>query len=498
MEIPEKIIVEAFSIIEGAAKHEKLQSTLEELSNYKAQNILFKEDENEALRKNSHEVHKIISAYLPRFHSDNQVSKQEFSSILVTIKQYLDKAISHGDIKSLLIFLSVNCYLKIDISYFIKDENIIAKTKTKLSGNILKVLKNIKLETQLQSEAPYHEKELKATSIEGIKEENIEKIYQLILSIERGGRGFHFNYLLENLISFFFQFDFKLFVNHLGSLNHPETVVFYLQSFSENALLEISNSYNQNNKWVHFELIRQIVEKEDENYDVKSKSIQPIKKSLKILHDNNIDIYKQTISFFHRSKAFNSALGYQMEDLKENEIIEIFDSIIPLNKYNNNLEPRTILLEEFSKGVSKEIYQLGLKTGFNRWKKLYTSIIDNEDSYQSDVLITDYANFIVQYYTQLSDKEIIDLINNSCKKLIWINSEWFKSQTQQITKYNLYLTEVYFLSYVYKNKELSNPETLHLIDQLKNNRQYEMKRITNKVNPLPIIEDNINWTKAIT
>jgi hypothetical protein len=376
--------------------------------------------------------------------------------------------------------------------HFITKEN----DTTKLSDNLIKVLETIKLETQLKPGAPYHEKELKATSVEGINEENIEKIYQLILSIERGGKGFHFNYLLENLIFFFFQFDTGQFVKHLDSLKHPETVVFYLQSFSENNLIEISNSYSQNNQWVHFELIRQIIDREGEDYDVNSSSIQSIIKSLESLHNHNIAIYKQAILFFHRSKFFNSALGYQMKDLTEDETREILNSIIPFDKYNNNLEQRTILLEEFSKGVSEDLYHKGLTTVFNRWKDLCTSITESEDSYQSDVLLTDYANFIVQYYTHLDKKEIINLINSSFNNLIWINSEWFINQSQQITKYHLYLTEVYFLSYAYKNKKISNPETLVLIDQLNNYRQYEEKKTTNNVDPLPIIEENINWSTA--
>lgn len=492
MEISEKIITGAFSDIETVAKHDKLQALLEELDNRSTESILFKEDED--LRKNSHSIHEIISTSLPGFFSDNQNSKQTLSSILLTIKKYFDIAVTTGDVKSLLIFLSVNCYLKIDIKHFITEEI----DTTKLSDSLTNVLEKIKLETQLKPDAPYHEKELKATSVEGINEQNIDKIYQLILSIERSGRGFHFNYLLENLIFFFIQFNTEQFVKHLDSLTHPETVVFYLQSLSENTLIEISNSYNQNNKWVHFELIRQIIEKEGKDYDVNSSGIQSILKSLESLHNHNIVIYKQAIIFFHRSKFFNSALGYLMKDLTEDETLEILKSIIPFDKYNNNLEQRTILLEEFSKGVSEDVYHKGLTTVFNRWKNLFSSISESEDSYQSDVLLTDYANFIVQYYTHLDKKEIINLINNSLNNLIWINSEWFINQSQQITKYHLYLTEVYFLSYAYRNKKISNPETVVLINQLKNYIQYEEKRIINNVDPLPIIEENINWSMAFT
>jgi hypothetical protein len=491
MEISEKIITEAFSNIETATNHDRLKALLENLDNHSIESILFKEDED--LRKNSQTIYEILSTYLPSFFSDNQTSKQTLSSILLTIKKYFDKALSNGDVKSLLIFLSVNCYLKIDINHFITEEI----DTTKLTDRLIKVLESVKLETKLKPGAPYHEKELKATSVEGINEQNIEKIYHLILSIERGERGFHFNFLLENLIFFFFQFDTDQFVKHLDSLTHPETVVFYLQSFSENSLIQISNSYNHKNQWVHFELIRQIIEKEGEDYNVNSSSIQSIIKSLESLHDHNIAIYKQAIIFFHRSKIFNSALGYQMKDLIEEEILEIFNSIIPFDKYNSNLEQRTIFLEEFSKGVSEEVYHKGLKTVFNRWKDLCTSIAESEDSYQSDVLLTDFANFVVQYYIHLDEKEIIYLINSSLNNLIWINSEWFLNQSQQITKYHLYLTEVYFLSYAYKNKKLSNPETLVLIDQLKNYRQYEEKRIINNVDPLPIIEDNINWSTTL-
>ncbi len=487
MEISEKLITEAFSNIKTASKHDKLQSLLEDLGNHSTESILFKKDGN--LRNNSHRIHETISTFLPGFFSHNQTSKQTLSSILLTIKKYFDMAVTNGDIKSLLIFLSVNCYLKIDIKHFITEEI----NTTKLSDSLIKVLEKVKLETQLKPGAPYHEKELKAISIEGINEQNIEKIYQLILSIERGGRGFHFNHLLENLIFFFSKFDTEQFVKHLDSLTHPETVVFYLQNFSESTLIEISNSYNHNNQWVHFELIRQIIEKEGEDYDVNSRAIQSIIKSLEALYNHNIDIYKQAINFFHRSKFFNSALGYQMKDLTEDEIVEILNSIIPLDKYNSNLEQRTILLEEFSKGVSEEVYHKGLITVFIRWKDLCTSIAESEDSYQSDVLLTDFANFVVQYYSLLDKKEIINLINSSINNLIWINSEWFINQSQQITKYHLYLTEVFFLSFAYKNKKISNPKTLILIDQLKNYKQYEEKRIINNVDPLPIIEDNINW-----
>lgn len=489
MEISNEVITEAFVSIENSAKHDELDALLDKLNTFDSNSILLK-GESADLRKIDQKIYRITANVI---NPQSQDSKEILTSILLTIKKYFDVAVTKADIKSLLIFLSVNCYLKVDIKQFKSGETETAK----LSESIARALKNVNLETQLKAGAPYHERELKTNSVEGIKEGNINKIYEVILAMERGGRGFHFNYLLENLISFLFRFDVECFVKYVNTLDHPETVVFYLQSFDENDLQAISTAYNQDNRWVHFELIRQIVENEAAEYDSSSKSIEAIVKSLTSLYQNNNSIFEQAIVFFHRSKFFNSALGYLMKDLTEEEIFKILADTIPLDIYNNNLDQRTILLDEFSKVVSDDLFHKSLTIAFNRWTDFWTSIANNEESYQSHILLTDYANFVVQYYSQLlDDNEIVTLINAKCKQLIWINSEWFKSQSQQITKYHLYLTEVFLLSYAYKTNKLSNTETITLIAELLKNHIYETKGLTNNIDPLPTIENNINWTTS--
>lgn len=491
MELQEELIIQAFKKIDDSPSNIELDKILNGLNEYKLEDLISNQ-ENVSLNLYYNKLHGITNKYLHGFFANYQTHISEFAGILSSARKFLVNAIDDGDVKSLLIFLTVNCYLKISISRFY-GKKLNKKKKQKLSKNITTLLKALQIKIDVPIKASYYEHELKIKADEGFKEENIEKLYDFVLAVERGGRGFHFSFLLENIIAFLYQLDIKALVSQLNKLERPETNIFYLQSFLKIDLIEISKNEIEN-KWVLFELIRQIIDKEKRDADILIEDKSAIVICLQKLHLIAPAIYRQSIPFFHKSKLFNIALGKQICELENSEMLAAF-KLLPIDKYDHNLLARTGLLEELRVHADDSNYLQVLHTAHESWQNLFDSIYKSDD-FINNLFLTSHANFIIHYYNNEKDSEqLIELMVALLEKLIWINSEWFVSESQQIKAFYLYFSHAYLISFAFRNKQLKELRVPLLIDQLKASETFSLRKITNNgISHLDTIFNNINWS----
>ena len=385
------------------------------------------------------------------------------------MKEYLNKGVSNGDAKAVLIFLSVNCYLRMDIEKLLIEgelENGFTKT---ISEKIIAILKSIKLITQALPNAPYWEKELMNESKKGYLENDISKTYRFIESVERSGRGFHFNFLLESLISFLYSLNYTYFINSLLHLQSPNDFVFYFQSLEKEAILKIANESSLSDKWLNFEIIRQIIEKENkENID--EAEIEIVKNVLDRIRFKDFNFLKQTVIYFHKSRLFNASLGVFLKSVNNPQLEEII-SDFSIDKYASYLKTRDELLNYFAKSASDEQLNLLLKLIFNKWKLYFHNILTTEDFYQNSILLTDFANYIVHYYSRTTgDNDLISSMENLIEKIKFIDSDWTTSKSQQLKKFHLHHSELFLFTFAYRNKKLHSPQILTKYESLINDR----------------------------
>jgi hypothetical protein len=493
METPEIIISRAIAQSYNSSIHEELNSILLKLESKTLEEFLNGE-KSEEIRSIDNEIRNIVTSNVHTFRNESEDKIAIVAQIIFTVKEYLQKGISNGDVRAVLIFLGVNCYLQIEIEKLLSEDELEETNTQIVSEKIIKILKSINLTTQVLPDAPYHEKEMMKEYSEGFSENNIAKTYKLIEAIERGGRGFHFNFLLENLLSFLYKINFTCFVNVLSSLKSPNEFVFYLQSLKKEELLKIANESTISNKWLNFEIIRQIIEKENkESYE--ELEIESIKAVIGRIENVDFGFLKQTIKYFHRSKLFNASLGTFLVSIEESKIEEIISKCFTIDKYSFNLEARDVLREQFIKLASIDQFDFFHTLVFNKWKLYFDIIHSTEDFYQNGLLITDFANFVVYYHTNLTDDNtLILMIDELIEKVRFIDSEWTCSSSQQITKFHLYHSELFLLTYAYRNKKLNVPQLLGKYEELINNRIHLSRYVSEETsNFLNQGRQNIDW-----
>ncbi len=468
MEISEVILEKAIIKSNSYSTHVELVNVLKKFESKTLEEILGG-GEKEEIRIIDNEIHNIVTASIYYNQKSENDSVEEVAQIIFTATKYLRKGISSGDITAILIFLEVNCYLQVEIEKLLPTKEL-EETYTKpISEKIIEILKGITLTPQSPHDAPYHEKEMLQESIDGFSQNNIAKTYRLIEALEHGGRGFHFNFLLENLISFLYHINFTHFINALLHLQNPADFVFYLQSLKKEDLFKIANEYSLSNKWLNFEIIRQIVEKEDKG-NISELEVEAIKTVLNRIKLSDFDFLKQTITYFHNSRLFNASLGAFLTSINNHQIDKIISEVI-INEDSFNLNTRDTLREYFIKSAFDEQVDFILTLVFNKWRAYFDNILVTENFYLNRLLLTDFANFVVYYFTYLKDNiSLISVMDKLTEKIKFLDSEWTASYSQQLTKFHLYHSELLLLTFAYKNKRLNEPQLSDKYKELINNK----------------------------
>lgn len=493
MEIPKIILTKSLKISLSSTLNGKLDELLRKLETRTIEDFLNGE-KVENIRKIDNEIRQLVIDTVHSGGKSENSRVQDIAQLIFTERSYLINGISNADVKSILIFLSVNCYLQIKIESLLSKQELSEQFTQPIADKLLKLLSSIKLETQALPNAPYHKREMMNESKKGFANNDIKRTYHLIESIERGGRGFHFNFLLESLIAFLSRLNLPSFLKVLSALDSPQSFVFYLQSLKKEKLFKLANEPSLTNKWLNFELIRQIIEK-NQKQDFEVSECVAIKNALVKIQTNDFYFFKQTIKYFHSSNQFNASLGELLISLSNLQIKEIISDCFVIDKYIFHHEARKFLLKHFKINATDQQHEFLLSTIFKKWYLFFESLLSSLDFYQNELILTDFCDYIVNYHTLLmSDKDVIIQMKNLISKIKFIDAEWAITESKQLTNFYLYYSKLYLLSYAYKNKKLSDTEIANQFTELKQNEiQIQRYSKMEKSTHIDIIAENINW-----
>ena len=484
-------IDKALSTLNNSSVNDELNSLLQKLESKTIDEIL-KMEENDEIRRIDNEIREIITRALHLSVKTEDGKVQKIAELIFTEQSYLKRGIESVDVKLILIFLCVNCYLQIDIKSILTKPELSEESTQLISEKITEFLQKINIDVHALPDAPYHEIEMMKKFQQGTIDNDIKNTYQFIESIERGGRGFHFNFLLEHLIFFLYQLNYFSFLKHISKIENPQNFIFHLQSFKIESLLRFADAPSLTNKWLNFELIRQIIEKEQKGI-FEENEYAAIKNALEKIDSVDSDFFKQTIQYFHRSKLFNAALGELLISFSDSKIQEILSDCFVIDRYNNNYEFRKQILERFENNASKQQMNILLKTIYEKWHSYFNSLLNSDDFYLNDVLLTDFCDFIVLYYIRITpEKEIINQMSDIINQLIWIDSQWFVSESKQLTTFHLLYSKLYLLSFAYKEKHLKDTCITTIFSKMKcDNVLLNRYFRDNEFKSLAIIEENL-------
>lgn len=494
MEIPQIIIKKALELKREKAQNVALKKELKKLEAFTLEEILFGDKKNKILKIDS-AVSMVHSQLFIKYNSDDQFSLN-LKKRINTLNIYLVDAIENNNSKSLLIFLFANCYLMINPKYFLSQDNIKTLSKRKISKSIFELLSKIKFNTSTQSSASHQELQLIKGYSEGILENNITKVYDFINAYERGSRGFHTNYLLERTCWFMLYLNYKLYIKLINNFTKPQEFIFFFQSLNDIELIKISNNKSISNNWGSFELIRQIIKRGDGSNEINIKSSDSIYERLVNLKQNNFDFLKQTISYFEDKILFNSSLGKFLTKVAHIELDDIISTSLLINKYSYKSEVKNYLLKYYAENSSEEQLNNLVLLIYKKWESFYETLYVDKDFYSNSIILTDYCDFIVEYFiSHKTSDEIIEIVNEQLENLLNLDSTWFNNQTNQITYFYFYISKLYLLSYAYKFNQLNdlrvnlNFEKIKQ-DKIKCSRFDRGNKLENYFN---VMNENINW-----
>jgi hypothetical protein len=298
--------------------------------------------------------------------------------------------------------------------------------------------------------------------------------------------------LLEHLISFLYQLNYSSFLEHISKIDNLQEFIFYLQSFKIEQLIRLSNEPSLTNKWLNFELIRQITEKEQKDKFEENECIA-LKNILTKINISDFDFLKQTIQYFRRSKLFNAALADLFILLSGSKTQDILSECFVIDQYTFNYESRKELFERFKNNASELQTKEFITIIYEKWQSYFNRLLNSEDFYLNDVLLTDFCDFIALYYISFATEEdVITQMTAVLKDLIYIDSQWFASKSKQLTTFLLFYSKLYLLSFAYKEKHLNDTCIITLFSKMKSDNMLSCRYLNDKImKSLSIIEENL-------
>lgn len=462
MEIP-KIIVNRALRNDSASVHTELMCILQKLDNVAIEDF-FNEQEDDAIWTVNNEIRSLISKNIDSAQINDSEALNSISQIIATTAQYLRKGILETDIKAVLIFLNLNAYLRINTGNYLIIKNLHKNNIKLLAEKITQTLKEFNFSAEVLADAPLWEREVFDDFQNGFSESNISKAYRFITCVER--TGFCPNFFTENLILFLHKIHFQSFVNTLSLLQNPIECTYYLQLFNKETLLKIANESNLTNKWLNFELIRQIIEKE--SIQIIDSEVIIVKNILERIGRNDFNFLRQIAVYFRRNRLVNAALGTLLSSY-ENAKIEAITTDFSVNQHNSNTKARNEFLCYFERFATAEQFTFLLERIFEKWKHCVEDILA-ENKFQNTILFTNFSSYIIKYHTlKTKNEELLSLMKSLMNKIENLDSEWFSSSCNQLTKFYIYHSELHLLTFVYKNKNLNDIETANKYNKLISN-----------------------------
>lgn len=487
MEIPEHIIEKAFELKSKKSLNSELKKELKKLQALSIEEILFDEKK---IKIDS----KIRGIHYKLFSYSSEPKLQDVHKIINTLNEFLIEGIEKNDSKSILIFIYANCYFMINPKWFLNQGKTINLSKRKVSKTIFDLLAKVNFTTSTRGDAPRNEITLLQNYNIGISESNLKKVYDFVNAIERSGRGFHINYILERVCWFMFYLNNRLYLKLINNLSKPEEFIFFFQSLNEKELIKIANTKSITNIWANYEIIRQILKRENRNKTNNFKLRKSIISRLNEIKQYDFEFLKQVISISERSELFNVSLGCFLTKISSLELEEIVEKVFTIDKHSFKGEAKFCLLKDFAKNSNNSQLNHFLKEIYTKWESFFEVQFRDESFYSNQLILTDYSEFIVEYFVELkTDIEVIESVNELLDKISNIDSFWFKNSVNQISHFYLYLSKLYLLSYAFKLKKINTSIKIDFMS-IKNDPIIISKfdKDDNLENYLSIINENLS------
>jgi hypothetical protein len=218
-----------------------------------------------------------------------------------------------------------------------------------------------------------------------------------------------------------------------------------------------------------------------------------IEYTMRSIYNEDFIFFKQTITYFLKYPLYNAALGKVLVSFPDAVIGEIIADCFSIDQYHFHVDARDELWKNFSISATDEQKYFLLKMVYLKWKAFIQALNASDEFYLNNLLLTDFANMLANYYCLESPSDIINETQIFLKKIKYVDTEWAKSQLNQITNLYLNLSELYLLSFAYKNMKIMSADIKRLADALRTDEILNLRYFTNAgAGYLKVLYANLN------
>lgn len=294
---------------------------------------------------------------------------------------------------------------------------------------------------------------------EGIAENNIDKIYEFIEAMERGG---HFPYSkdVHDILNKAYEEDSKRLFKYINVRNNVcDYWDILIMLNNKEAIYEFS-LMDGGHPGFYYECARQLLN----NYYHENEYAEPCARAIVNFAEQDQELWRKWITKNEYNVKWEKIVGMVLSELDDDSLLTYAQTInlkIPMD--NNIYVALSKSFLDVSEDIREGILKCISKVVFERWNKtLYKCKI--EDKFRDRVFVSLYVDFILLSLDAMlhTDELWEDELTNQIALLKKDYEAWASSLTEFLKNFFLNLTQIYLLLFVKENKVKSERVLLHI------------------------------------
>ncbi|ALC84546.1 hypothetical protein AM499_00945 [Bacillus sp. FJAT-22090] len=384
----------------------------------------------------------------------------EESEVLITadfIELINSEVTKINDVKSLIPILITYKFLGLSYDDYNLIQNIDSQIRQNLKNELVLIVKSLKSSIS-KSQGTYSDLQFVKSYEEGTKAANANLIYEFVEAVERG-TGFHAPAFIPEVVMFLLKLDCDLLVEGLNEKQEVLEIILLLNYIEFQEKIDVLTNPNLINKWCLYELFRQILN-ESQKIDLSQELIKKLSFIFLRIAKSDISLYKEKLLNRKYDKNFILIFANTINGLEKN-FIDVYIETLQLNTHSNNLELNRLFLSTLIDiSVGENAVYLFEKI-YYRWIAYLEELYENE-AYISDLVYTDYYYCVLHYLMEKLDKNTIyEELTTIIDCLDSLETTWKKSATTEQSHFFIYITRLYTLSIIYKEKNIKVPNNYY-------------------------------------
>ncbi len=325
-----------------------------------------------------------------------QSAIQDLAVILYYQRLQLQVAFQTNDLKALLIFLEINGYLRVPMARYSETSEITNEQRNAIVANVCQIVRGFNIELNLPSNAGYYDKDSLIKYKQGVIDENVSEVYNLIDSMERGGRGIQIAHRIANLMRFLCETSMADYLDFLYPLKMPHMLVASTQWLNSEQLVRVTLIESSENKWLRFEILRQVFKKY-RNSEIGEEDNKAVSHLLYRLYQQDNNFFNQAYWYFESSIVFSKSLGRMLTLLSIHQLNSFVQDNFLFRQYNHYFDAKNALLQEFMRLSERDLQVALLSNAYRKWEMFLDNLLKGGDFHTLTPELSDYANYALTY-----------------------------------------------------------------------------------------------------